>query len=183
MRKAARQHRDRKVRDRGEMKTWIASLGLVAFCFTPAFAQDAASAPDPKIELATKIIQEIHTADNLVKILDSMVPQMVKSLKQEAPNLTDGQLKMISDMLLDEMKARIPIMIAANARIYAKHFTLDEMKAMEQFYQSPAGQKAIDELPAIAQETFPLGMAWGQESAKEALPKVIEKLRSQGVKI
>ena len=166
------------------MRAWIASLCLVAFfSSSAAFAQDAAPASDPKIALAVKILQETHATDNMSAILDALVPQMLQVMKQQEPTLTDDTLKLISGMLLDEMKSRIPIMIAANARIYANHFTLDELKAIEQFYQSPAGQKAITELPAIAKETFPLGVAWGRESAAEALPKVIEKLRKQGVKI
>ena len=165
------------------MKAWVASLCLVAFCSLPAFAQDAAPAADPKIELATKILQETHAADSMSAVLDTLIPQIAQGMKQQAPNLTDDQIKMISGMLLDELKSRLPLMIAANARIYASHFSLDELKALEQFYETPVGQKTITELPAIAKEVVPLGMAWGRESAMEALPKVIEKLRSQGVKI
>jgi hypothetical protein len=166
------------------MKAWAASLCLVAFCSLPAFAQDAAApADDPKIALAIKILQETHAADSMSAILDTLIPRIVQGIKQQAPNLTDDQAKMISGMLLDEMKSRLPIMLTANARIYASHFSLDELKALEQFYQTPVGQKTITELPAIAKEVFPLGEAWGRESVMEAMPKVIEKLRSQGVKI
>jgi hypothetical protein len=90
---------------------------------------------------------------------------------------------MVSDMLLDEMKSRLPKMLIANARIYAAHFTLDELKAIDGFYQTPAGQKIIVENPKIVKEAIPLGMAWGREAATEALPRVMEKLRKQGVKI
>jgi uncharacterized protein len=165
------------------MRPWIASLCLVAFCSTSALAQDAAPPPDPKIDLAVKILQEIHALDHVSQALDIMLPQLVNLIKQQAPNLTDDQLKMVSDMMGEEMKGTLPKMITANARIYASHFTLDELTAIEQFYQSPAGQKVIAETPAIIKEGVPLGIVWGREAAAEVLPKVIEKLRAKGVKI
>ncbi len=165
------------------MRAWAASLCLVAFCFSPAFAQDAAPAPDPKIDLAVKILQETHALDHMSQALDIMLPQLVNLIKQQAPNLTEDQIKMVSDMIGEEMKSTLPKMVTANARIYASHFTLDELTAIEQFYQSPAGQKVIAETPAIIKEAVPLGIAWGREAAAEVLPKVIEKLRAKGVKI
>jgi uncharacterized protein len=162
------------------MRPWIASLCLVAFCSTSALAQDAGtSTTDPKIELAAKILQETHAIDTMGSVLDTVIPQMVHLVKQQFPSLTDDQLNMMSSMLLEEMKNRLPKMVIAYARIYANHFTLDELKAIEQFYETPAGQKMIAEGPAITKEAFPLG----REAAAEALPKVIEKMRAQGVKI
>jgi uncharacterized protein len=166
------------------MRPWIASLCLVAFCSTSALAQDAStSTTDPKIELAAKILQETHAIDTMGSVLDTVIPQMVHLVKQQFPSLTDDQLNMMSSMLLEEMKNRLPKMVIAYARIYANHFTLDELKAIEQFYETPAGQKMIAEGPAITKEAFPLGVALGREAAAEALPKVIEKMRAQGVKI
>jgi len=167
------------------MKAWAASLCLVAFCSLPAFAQDAAApaADDPKIVLATKILQETHALDHMSQALDAMLPQLTNLIKQQAPNLTDDQLKMVSDMIGEEMKGTLPAMVTANARIYANHFSIDELTAIEQFYQSPAGQKVITETPAIIKEAVPLGIAWGRASAAEVLPKVIERLRAKGVKI
>jgi hypothetical protein len=165
------------------MKSWAASLCLVAFCSLPAFAQDAAPAPDPKIELATKILQETHALDHMSQALDLLLPQLVNLIKQQAPTLTDDQLKMVSDMIGEEMKNTLPLLVIANARIYASHFTLDELTAIEQFYQSPTGQKVIAETPDIMKEAVPLGVAWGHQAAIEVLPKVIEKLRAKGVKI
>jgi hypothetical protein len=166
------------------MKAWIASVCLVAFCSSPVLAQDgAAPAADPKIEVATKILEESHALDHMSAALDALLPQMVNLIKRQAPSLSDEQLKMVSDMFSEELKATLPKMMTANARIYANHFTLDELKAIEQFYESPVGQKVIAETPAIIKEATPLGVALGREAAIEVLPKVIERLRQQGVKI
>jgi hypothetical protein len=166
------------------MKAWIASVCLVAFCSSPVLAQDAtAPANDPKIEAATRILQESHSLDHMSEALDALLPQMVGVIKQQAPSLSDDQIKMVSDMFSEELKGILPKMLVANARIYASHFTLDELKAIEAFYESPVGQKVIAETPGIIKEAAPLGAALGREAAMEVLPKVIERLRKQGVKI
>jgi len=154
------------------MKAWFASLGLAAFyCCSAAFAQDANTAPDPaKVAVAAKILEETHALDNMNVALDVMIGPLVKSVKQQAPNLSDEQLKMISDMLLEEMRGGMPKMLAMNAQIYAGHFTLEELKSIESFYETPAGKKIIAESPQIVKETIPLGMAWGRQAAIATVP-------------
>ena len=167
------------------MKAWAACLGLAALCLClPAFAQDATPPADPaKLAVAAKILEETHALDNMGAALDVMIVPMIRGIKQQAPNLSDDRLKMISDMLLEEMKASMPKMLALNAQIYASHFSLDELKAIEAFYGTPAGQKIVAETPKIVKEVLPIGMAWGRQAAEEALARITEKLRKEGVKI
>jgi hypothetical protein len=86
-------------------------------------------------------------------------------------------------MFSDEMQKELPQLVAVNAQLYASHFTLDELKAIDIFYQSAAGQKMVAETPKIIKEEAPLGMMWGRQAAQTAMERVIDKLRAQGVKI
>jgi hypothetical protein len=45
------------------------------------------------------------------------------------------------------------------ARAYAKHFTIDELRAITAFYAGPAGKKALTMMPQMMQETMPELMA------------------------
>jgi hypothetical protein len=116
-------------------------------------------------------------------MLDTMVPAIVQGIKQQAPQISEETVALLSTMLLEEMKKNLPGMLAIQARVYANHFTMDELNNIKAFYESPVGQKTITEAPKIMQETIPLGMAWGKQSAEAAIPRVLEKLRAQGVKI
>jgi len=167
------------------MKARAACLGLAALCLClPAFAQDATPPVDPaKLAVAAKILEKTHALDNMSAALDTMIVPMVRNIKQQAPTLSDDQLKIISDMLLEEMKASMPKMLALNAQVYASHFSLEELKSIEAFYETPAGQKIVAETPEIVKEVFPIGMAWGRQAAEDAMARITEKLRKQGVKI
>ncbi|HEX4273355.1 MAG TPA: DUF2059 domain-containing protein [Rhizomicrobium sp.] len=157
---------------------------------TNGFAQDAPPTPqtlaaqDPqKVALAAKILQETHTQDNMALLLDSLIPQMVGLVKRQSPDLSDDTMKLLSDLLLQAMKDRLPQLMILNSQIYAEHFTLDELKAIDTFQNGEAGQKAIAEAPKILRETTPIGAAWGRAAAQGAMSEVIAKLRAKGVKI
>jgi hypothetical protein len=168
------------------MRRWAATLGLAAFCFcSSALAQEAdAPPPDPaKMAVATRILEETHALDNMNSTLDAMIAPLIRNIKQQSPAIPDEQLKVISDMLAEELRKKFPQIMALNAQIYASHFTLDELNAIEAFYQTPAGQKIVGETPKIMKEVLPIALAWGRQAAQEALARIVEQLRKQGVKI
>ena len=165
------------------MKAIVAAC-MIALAASPVLAQDAApKIDDAKVAVATRILEETHAQDTMSKMVDLLIPTMIARLRQRSPNLTDDQTKIISDNLSEEMKASMPKMAAVQARVWAEHFSLDELKQIESFYQTPLGQKLIVENPKIAAEILPLGMAVGREAAQQAMEHIVEKLRSQGVKI
>jgi uncharacterized protein len=175
------------------MKIQVAlSLFILAIAGSGAFAQDAVPAPsapqtssaDPeKITVATKILEETHTQNTMTALLNLMTPQMLAGIKQQMPTISEDTLKLISQMLPDEMKAELPKLVTMEAEVYASHFTLAELKALDAFYQTEVGQKVISETPKILRETVPLGMVWGRQAGMTAMQHVIDKLRAQGVKI
>ena len=143
----------------------------------------ATPADAAKIAVAVKILQETHTLDNMTSMLDLMTPAMLAAIKRQLPGITDETYKLIAQMLPDEMRADLPKLITMEAQVYAEHFTLEELKVLDGFYQTPTGQKMVTEVPKILRETVPLGMAWGREAGEDAMQRVITKLRAQGVKI
>jgi len=174
------------------MKSLAAAALMVAFSVTVASAQDAAPPPpampqlpnvDPeRLALAQKILEETHTQDNILAMIDTMLPTIVAGFRRQSPNLSEDTYKMVGQMLADEMRKELPPFVQANAQIYANHFTLDDLKALDTFYQSPAGQKLVSETPKIFRETLPLGRIWGREAAQAAMQRVMEQLHAKGVK-
>src|ERR1700738_961296 len=128
------------------MRSRAAIFGLAAFCFcSSALAQDAALPPPDaaKIAVATRVLEETHAVDNMTSVMDTMIAPMIQAIKQQSPGVPDDQLKIIADMLPEELHKLVPQAIALNAQVYASHFTLEELNAIEAFYQTPLGQKII----------------------------------------
>ena len=60
--------------------------------------------------------------------------------------------------------------------IYAKYLTLEEVKAINTFYASPAGKKLAQSTPMITQESVLVGQTWGAKLAE----KVMSELQKEG---
>lgn len=56
--------------------------------------------------------------------------------------------------------------------IYAKHLSDDDIKAIDQFYQTPAGQHFVTQLPIIVNESSALG----QQAATDGIPRILAEL-------
>jgi hypothetical protein len=54
------------------------------------------------------------------------------------------------------------------------------LQQIQAFYQTPAGQKLLDRMPVIAQESMALGQKVGQAIAKDMQDRVIQELRKRG---
>ncbi len=57
--------------------------------------------------------------------------------------------------------------------IYAKHFSDQEIQGLIQFYETPLGKKAVQELPEIAAESREAGRAMGRKLGRDAMREVL----------
>lgn len=53
--------------------------------------------------------------------------------------------------------------------LYQKHLTEEDVQATLAFYRSPAGTRLVQALPAIMQESIPVGQKWGRTMALRAI--------------
>ena len=92
--------------------------------------------------------------------VDTMVPQIIGMMKQQSPSVFSDNL----------VKVYVPI--------YQKHLTLDDLKKIVAFYESPAGKKLGAVTPAITME----GMTAGQQLGMELVTLIQRELDAHGNK-
>ena len=146
-------------------------LALILFLSTHSHAAEKAkSAPAPKkIEQADKIAKELLVAMGGESFSRQMMQSIINAYKPRFPNATEafwtGFAKEINpNEFIDLM---VPL--------YAKHFTVDEMKKIIAFYKTPPGKKLGQAFPQIVQEATPIGQGWGLSLGLKAM----EKLRAE----
>lgn len=132
-------------------------LGLAAAGVAEAQVQVAPVAPSPEAEaLSRRYIEALHMEQSLKPMILSMTEAMVEQQTQRYPRLTDAQKKQVAGAintavqevydkgLIDKMAEKmIPGMTAV--------FSVDELKALAEFYESPTGQSIVGKLPAFGQ--------------------------------
>jgi TonB family protein len=82
------------------------------------------------------------------------------------------------DQIADAYIAKLVALLAGQevfdrlTSIYAEHFSLEDVNAMIQFYQTPAGQKALSVMPKVMEESREAG----NDVARENLPRILAEL-------
>jgi hypothetical protein len=68
-------------------------------------------------------------------------------------------------------------MVDGAAAIYARNFTVEELRDIEAFYRRPAGQKLLDKSQTIAQQVSQVGQDIGRKASDGLRARLAEALR------
>lgn len=145
------------------------SIGLALIViFSTVFAGRADVSPDKRKE-----IEKLLRLSGVEKLVGQMETQMITSLKAQMPQVpelfwTKFEQKMDTRELIDKV---IPV--------YDRYYSLEDLKAINAFYESPAGQKVISTLPQLMQETMKIGQEWGQKIGKQAAEEAEQELKKK----
>ena len=110
------------------------------------------------------------------KLMVQMKAQMIAGLKTEMSQVpgdfwTRFESKMDMRVLLEKV---IPL--------YDKYYTTEDLKAVNAFYESAAGQKVVNNLPKIMQESMAIGQEWGKRIGEQAAEEADQEFRDRNRK-
>jgi len=135
---------------------WLVSLSLIVFLTaTPTFGEPASK------ESVKKLMERTGSGNLGVQMMKQMLP----SLKKMIPKAPE---KFWADMM-KEMNAEQVVNLVIP--VYQKHFSEEDIREINDFYDTAAGQKMIRVLPQIMQESMVIGQQWGQQLARDILEK------------
>ncbi len=139
------------------MRAFLVAALCLAFS-APAFTQTADTDPATKDDVIL-YFRTMHSYDMMRKMMEVQSQSMQQLFRDQlaktkggVPAEFDARLKkemdeFLKNMPLDEMtQAAIPA--------YQKHFTRGDIQALNTFYSSPVGQKVLQELPVVTQESM-----------------------------
>jgi hypothetical protein len=111
-------------------------------------------------------IDKMLRLTGMEKLMDQMKTQMLDGLKSSMPDAPAGfwekfSAKMDTRELLEKI---IPI--------YDQYYTIEDLRAVNAFYSSPAGQKVLSSLPQVMQASMKAGQEWGEKIGQEAAEEV-----------
>lgn len=121
-----------------------------------------------------------HAGGNYFKtIMPAIVQQLKPAIVQNRPQV-ERDYDAIMPLMLDSMNARVSEIIEQVAALYARNFTAAELNEVVAFYRGPTGQKFIQKLPLITQESMVIGQRFGQSIAAELRSRIVDELRKRG---
>ena len=181
----------------------IVAAVVTAFALTGAaasFAQTAAPAPAAAIDpAALAASQDLFEAMNhraiMIGMLQQMSQGMARSIRAGAEAGINNNPKLSAEQkkqALAKMEAELPPFITAaqglmndpvmvdeilaeTVPIYARTFSVDELKQMAAFYRTPVGAKMLASMPQLMAQ----GMQVGQQVVSRRIGPLMQKMQQE----
>jgi hypothetical protein len=161
-------------------QTILACL-LVGFLgFTGPAASQAPS--DEQLKAAVDFVQAIKTADQMRAIFPIIVQQLKPIVTKSNPAV-ERDFDALAPAMTGLLNERMSELTSAIAAVYARNFSVDEMRQLAAFFRTPVGVKYLEKAPVLVQESMQIGNQFGQQTAGELERRVKEELRKRGHKL
>ncbi|MGD1935160.1 MAG: DUF2059 domain-containing protein [Candidatus Phaeomarinobacter sp.] len=136
-----------------------------------------------KLALAEEMIR-LSQADQVTNgMIATLIPLQVAGIKRQNPELTADQMKIISEVMSEELNGVVESVLFIAAPLYADTFTKEELTDYVEFYKSASGRRMIEEMPALTQKGMQLGMQAMQARMPDAMERLKERLSKKGIEI
>lgn len=146
------------------MKKMLMFLLLFAGTLT-GFAQ--ATADDEYAAEVKKYIAASKVEETMAQQMDAQFTM----LKAQAP-ITDAQIEEMKKAAVESYREFV---VPKYVEVCKKHLTLDDLKAINAFYASPAGKKLSESIIPIAVDLTPTLAEW-QPKLQETIMKIMQGL-------
>jgi hypothetical protein len=168
----------------------LAALGAVFLClWGTASAEDvttdAAIEATEKLALIKELVQVTGAASNSEQYSRAFSQQLISVLRISNPDLSDRAVRIVEE----EVNNTINEAFSSESLqkqiypIYAKYFTVEELKGLLAFNQSPAGQKANRVMPQLIAESNAAAQIWARTLSPQISGQVLRRLRDEGIEI
>ena len=157
----------------------VALVLLLCGAGVQARAEDQAS---PEALAAAKDLMAVISPDMMKQLATSISATFWPAVEQKA------KADKIDDATIGELRTefeRIQVAFASDAMkeappIYARHFTVDELKELTAFYRTPTGAKALREVPQVMGELTGLLLPRLQDVQRQTAEAFTRILQAHG---
>lgn len=159
---------------------WLAAavISLAMFAASaPAFAQEVS--PD-QLALARKYVDLTDKVDIFGTSIADIAARTLQTVLRLNPTLGGQATQAVTDVV-NEYKQRRGDLLDQIARVYAQHFTSDELKQLVTFYSSPVGQKLATSNFEINQQLNKVMQLYQVNLSTEFYAKVRANLKAKGI--
>jgi hypothetical protein len=132
--------------------------------------------------MARSLVNTMKLADPYKAMLPATMMGLRRALTQERPEI-ERDYDALMPTIENAYKPYYAAIVDDIATVYANNFTVGEMRAIEAFYRQPVGQKLLEKMPAIMQQTNQVGQDASRKAAEDLRTRLTEALRQKGHKL
>jgi len=143
----------------------------------------SAQTPSPEaMTTARSLVNTMKLADPYKAMLPATMMGLRRALTQERPEI-ERDYDALMPTIENAYKPYYAAIVDDIATVYANNFTVGEMRAIEAFYRQPVGQKLLEKMPAIMQQSNQVGQDASRKAAEDLRTRLTEALRQKGHKL
>jgi len=159
------------------------AAALMAFVVVGSFGaiQTQAQELTPShIKASKSALAASGATDQFDRILPAIANKVKSDIIAARPDLADPVSVIVDEETL-KLAPRRGDLENESAAIYGRVFTEEELKEIQKFYSSSAGQKLLKEAPVITRELNKASKIWGSGILRDLNQAVDKKMKEKGL--
>lgn len=152
----------------------------VASVAANAQSQTAQPQPNPASLAVAKELVNVTGATALFNPLIAGVVEQAKILFLQQNPALGKDLNDIAAKIRTDLAPRFGEITDEVARLYATHFTEQELKDILAFYKSPSGQKLLHEQPKVVDGSMKFAQNWANSLSDLVMARMRDELKKRG---
>ena len=165
-----------------------AVLGSALLGLFPAYAaappQTLAATPgaetgEAKLVAAQDLLSAMQAKQMFKNQFESSLPRQMANIQKEYPDMSKETRSMIETAFREETDRSLDGLMGDIASLYAKRFSVDEMKVIATFHRTRAGTKLRSESEQLQRELSGVANTWSLEVVRKISKRLEEQLRQQ----
>jgi hypothetical protein len=154
----------------------IASTLLLSICVSWA------QTPSPEAMTAARnLVTTMKLSDQYKALLPAILFGLRPALTQDRPEI-ERDYDATIPTIVEAFAPYYTAMVNDIATVYAKNFTVGELRDIETFYRQPVGQKLLEKAQALAQQSNQVGQDVSRKASEDLRARLTEALRQKGHK-
>ena len=154
----------------------IASMLLLSICASQA------QTPSPEAMTAARnLVTTMKLSDQYKALLPAILFGLRPTLTQDRPEI-ERDYDATIPTIVEAFAPYYTAMVNDIATVYAKNFTVGELRDIETFYRQPVGQKLLEKAQALAQQSNQVGQDVSRKATEDLRARLTEALRQKGHK-
>lgn len=156
----------------------LGRAAALAILFSGALTMSARAQEVSEAQLAAarEAIASLNVTDRYDNILPNLAERLKAQFIQASPNFQEQISSVVDEQALALAPRRADLEKEA-ATIYAKSFSVEELKAISTFFNTDTGKKLLTNQPLVSRELVKAAEIWANGISRDLTSQSSEKLR------
>jgi hypothetical protein len=113
------------------------------------------------------------------QMVSQYLTNMIPAFKAIAPDASESEVKVWLKKFQQKFQQKFDVRALIEIEvipIWDKYYTVEDLKAINAFYESAVGQRLLAVAPMVSQEAVQAGMEWGAKIGKETGEEIAREM-------